>query len=719
MKRRTQPPFLFLETKAEPNNECLSDSAFARHCQKWSLRALVDLGGHSGILQEEFCTEPSLIQAMGVSVENVTGSNYNQGDVVKLLKAKHREVMQDTFAWPEESHLTKNVRWLAEQVGLTEYEQRIVMFCVLASEHVYLRQALSALGPLNAPRVFTALSILLDIPLPEVRKALSPESNLSTSALLRLDETQPYEFCAKVELVSGLCEKLLLEHENRFDLFRDNFTVSGPAKLKEDRFAHIQDNIHHVIMYLRHALTQRKRGVNILVYGPPGTGKTEFARTVAQSLETELFEVAVENRKGDRIAGADRVSSYRLSQRILANRGKALICFDEIEDMGFLGGDDSDDPLSFFPQTSRGGKKGWLNRVLEENAVPSIWISNSLQHFDVAHVRRFDYHLMIDIPPAAVRAQMLADHVVELGASQTWCKSMAANDGLAPAMIARSARVVRDMRAEGVETPVERLLEEVMGGAMLAQSGSVPASRSKAPGVAYKLQVTNADCDLAQVVAGLRATGEGRLCLYGPPGTGKSAFALHVAEQLGLTPMLKRASDILSAYLGETEKRLAEIFHRASEDKAVLILDEADSFLMRREGARHSWEVTAVNEMLTQVEAYSGIFFATTNLIDVLDSASMRRFDMKIRFDYLNPEQCWPLLVEASRGLGIECPDRAKEKLLAFGRLTPGDFVTVLRQARLRPVCDLDDLLSRLAAEIKHKKGGANASMGFLTPLSA
>ncbi|SFV60837.1 ATPase, AAA family [hydrothermal vent metagenome] len=90
-------------------------------------------------------------------------------------------------------------------------------------------------------------------------------------------------------------------------------------------------------------------------------------------------------------------------------------------------------------------------------------------------------------------------------------------------------------------------------------------------------------------------------------------------------------------WVGGTEKNIANAFREAKEEKAVLVFDEVDSFLADRTGAKQSWEVTQVNEMLVQMENFDGIFIATTNLMDNLDRASLRRFDLKLEFSYLKP----------------------------------------------------------------------------------
>ena len=103
--------------------------------------------------------------------------------------------------------------------------------------------------------------------------------------------------------------------------------------------------------------------------------------------------------------------------------------------------------------------------------------------------------------------------------------------------------------------------------------------------------------------------------------------------------MVKQASDLMSKYVGETEQNMAAMFREAEAEKAVLLLDEADSFLQDRRGAQRTYEVTEVNEMLQGMERFDGIFVCTTNLLDRIDQAALRRFTFKIRFMPLTAAQ--------------------------------------------------------------------------------
>src|SRR6185312_15716031 len=126
----------------------------------------------------------------------------------------------------------------------------------------------------------------------------------------------------------------------------------------------------------------------------------------------------------------------------------------------------------------------------------------------------------------------------------------------------------------------------------------------------------------------------------------KTAYAHFVARQLDRPLLVKRASDLISKWVGETEQFIRAMFVEAAADRAVLLLDEADSFFQDRRQARMSWEITQVNELLTRMEGFEGIFICATNFSDQLDSAAMRRFAVKVRFEPLRGAQVRMLFSE-------------------------------------------------------------------------
>ena len=110
----------------------------------------------------------------------------------------------------------------------------------------------------------------------------------------------------------------------------------------------------------------------------------------------------------------------------------------------------------------------------------------------------------------------------------------------------------------------------------------------------------------------------------------------------------------------------------------VLGLDEADIFLFSRNRAGRSWEISFTNEFLIRMERYRGILICTTNRMTDLDQASIRRFNHKIRFDYLTPEGNRIFYERLLRSLvKADLSGEDLRSLQGLSRLAPGDFKVV------------------------------------------
>src|SRR6185436_9140117 len=151
------------------------------------------------------------------------------------------------------------------------------------------------------------------------------------------------------------------------------------------------------------------------------------------------------------------------------------------------------------------------------------------------------------------------------------------------------AKVLRLLRPDAAADG-DRVLSRVLETNLKAYLGARPNAPGNRCEVGYDLSLLNTSADLNAVITGLRRTRRGSLCLYGPPGTGKTELARHIADQLGVPLHARRASELLDKYVGGTEKRIAAMFERATGDGALLLLDEADSFLADRATAQHGWE---------------------------------------------------------------------------------------------------------------------------------
>ena len=150
----------------------------------------------------------------------------------------------------------------------------------------------------------------------------------------------------------------------------------------------------------------------------------------------------------------------------------------------------------------------------------------------------------------------------------------------------------------------------------------------------------------------------------------------------------------------------------------MLLLDEADSFLGERGAQQARWVTTQTNELLTQMEAYEGVFICTSNRLDQLDPAALRRFDLKVGFAALLSAQRLALIRQAAQTLGITWNPQAETDVgraqSQLSGLTPGDLVAALRHLQLTTEAPtLTDLLAALAAECGYKAPPARR-IGFV-----
>lgn len=142
--------------------------------------------------------------------------------------------------------------------------------------------------------------------------------------------------------------------------------------------------------------------------------------------------------------------------------------------------------------------------------------------------------------------------------------------------------------------------------------------------------------------------GRGLTCLFsGPPGTGKTFAAQCLANELGLNLYRIDLSQVVSKYIGETEKALATVFDEAEAGHGVLLFDEADALFGKRSEVRDAHDRYAnieVGYLLQRIEAYEGVAILATNLRSNMDPAFIRRIRFMLDFpmpDVSMRERLW------------------------------------------------------------------------------
>jgi len=624
----------------------------------------------------------------------------------KVLKLRLEELARDDRV--EDTDLFKNIRMLSQLLALNTIEESIFTVIALSYHHIVFGSFFDSVRIASVDGFIQLLSELLSADIAKVRDALSTDSNLLRTRILTIQKSEIGRgVCAL--LPQALVDSLIRPAKGIQGLMGAFLQCAEAPLLTEAAFPHLSRETELLSSYLIGARRARVSGVNLLITGIPGTGKTQYVRWLASHLKRPLYEVRAVNERGEVVAGSDRLAFFQLSQHFLQN-SDALILFDEIEDVF------PTEPSTFFApdQQPRFGKM-FINQLLESNPVPAIWVSNEVEQIDKAYLRRFDFSFEMGVPPIAVRRRMLSQYLRRFRITNRLMDELSQQEALTPAQIEKAAKILR--YAGLPKGQRESTLRHVVDNSMLLLEQRKTEVAVEPGEEYYHITYLNADCDLDVLRQQLKSADHvrGAFCFYGPPGTGKTAFAQFLARDGKRRLLTRRASDILSPYVGESEQKIAAMFAQAKEEGAMLLLDEADSFLAERRSARQSWEVTAVNEMLVQMERFEGLFICSTNLMERLDAASLRRFALKIKFDYLKPEQRWQLFLSHLPKRSLRQEKEIRTALDRLSRLTPGDFATVRRRAQLfNETLTADLLLSRLKEECTSKSATLIRPIGFV-----
>ena len=544
-----------------------------------------------------------------------------------------------------------------------------------------------------------AMSLVLGLTPNTVLSRLQDDAPLVRSGLVSIDDD------GDLDIPTRLCRLATAPANANADVTSLLLDAAPPTDLEWEDFDHCAAERDHVESLLAGALGSGRPGVNILLYGPPGTGKTEFCKALAARLDVTLYSVGEADCRGEEPSRSERLSDLVLAQRLVRSNSRALLLLDEFADLmaDSFDGFGRRGPLRRI--RSRGtSSKVFMHRVLENSPAPTLCTMNDADEVSPAILRRMMFALELRPPTAAVRKRVWARQLDLHGivATPDETAALASEFEAAPGVAAGATAAARLAGGDidAVRTGVRSL-------ARLLSCDRPPQNAPRG----FDPALIQADTDPAALADRLTAGQQRRfsLCLQGPPGTGKSLFVRYLAERLGMEVLQKRASDLISMWVGQTEKAIARAFAEARDIGAFLVFDEADSLLADRRLAQRNWEVSQINEMLSWLESHPLPFAATTNFADRLDPATLRRFVFKIKLDYLAPEQA-----EAAFRSHFDLPP--PPLLATLANLTPGDFAVVRNKAGILGQLQKPEALAdMLQAECAAKPDRPRAAAGFRT----
>ena len=159
--------------------------------------------------------------------------------------------------------------------------------------------------------------------------------------------------------------------------------------------------------------------------------------------------------------------------------------------------------------------------------------------------------------------------------------------------------------------------------------------------------------------------------------------------------------------VGEVENEMAT---KCSDEEPI----DVDSFPQDRSRAVRNWEISQVNEMLTQMEQVDGVFIASTNLFENLDEASLRRFDIALKFGYLKSESASILFRQLCESLEVPVSEESLTDVAELTNLTAGDFAQLRRAQAIDGSQSASELISRLRTVVALKRDCRGNEIGFL-----
>jgi len=605
----------------------------------------------------------------------------NKSDLIKIIKSQISKQLKKIKS--QKSLFENQLSYLKDIFNLDDKEYNIFLLLTLKETNELFEKLFDCYGRFE---MLSVIDKLLKISIEERTKLLDEMRFKSLIEGKRHDiEINDYWFGILNNNKYNTKDKIIAK------------IMGKPQKsnLKITDFLHIKDEALDIGKILISSAKRKQKGVNILLYGDVGTGKTEFAKLIANLSKIPMYSVRTQKDGVEEADRGERLVDLASKQFVLENSSKSCILFDEAEDVMNTG-------FSYFNKTA---SKGYLNHMLENFAVPVIWTTNNVEDVDPAFLRRMTYAIKFEKLPEDSRLniwkRILSKNKIK--ASKAKLEELNANYDISPSIIANAATTAKML--DGNIDDVERFIQNIAK--VVYKKEISPNKNNNFKEKKYDINLVNTDLDMDNLTKKIKKAGKLNfsLCLYGEPGTGKSLYARYLADKIGVEVVMKKASDLMSCYVGGTEKNIARAFAEAKDKEAMLIIDEADSFLQNRNNAHRSWEVTQVNEMLTCMESHQYPFVCTTNLINSLDEASLRRFTFKVKFDFLKQEQVNSAI---EHFFGIKNAD------VNIKGLTAGDFATLKKKIEFLGTSDLDEITQMLKAEVKVKKSSElQSSVGF------
>ncbi|HVP25315.1 MAG TPA: CDC48 family AAA ATPase [Methanomicrobiales archaeon] len=494
----------------------------------------------------------------------------------------------------------------------------------------------------------------------------------------------------------------------------------GLKKVSYEDIGGLKDELQRVRetieLPMRHPELFRKLGIEppkgVLLHGPPGTGKTLIAKAVANESGAHFIP----------IAGPEIISKYygeseqKLREIFEEARQNApsIIFIDELDSIAPR----REDVTGEVERRVVAQLLTMMDGLEERGQVVVIGATNRVDAIDPALRRpgRFDREIEIGVPNEVDRSEILKIHTrgmpvakdVELQKLSQQTHGFVGADLAALARegaIRALRRYLPDIDLEADEIPAEVLdrmevlasdfreaLRDVGPSAMREVLIEVPHTRWDDVGGLESEKEEVREAVEYPLTRRARFDQMGieppkGVLLYGPPGTGKTLIARAVATESGANFIPVRGPQLLSKWVGESERAVREIFKKARQvAPSIIFFDELDALAPTRGGSADSHVIESVlNQILTEMdgllEMRNVVVMGATNRLDIVDPALLRtgRFDRLVYIGEPSEEGRQKILEIHARGMPVE--GSVLEELVGAVRHIPEGELDVLLES--------------------------------------
>jgi transitional endoplasmic reticulum ATPase len=429
-----------------------------------------------------------------------------------------------------------------------------------------------------------------------------------------------------------------------------------------DNFPHMEKQVEKIIKALKYAAKHKIKGVNVLLHGPIGSGKTELARAMLVEAGLKGYAVGEDEDSniqyggmGTKIDSSKRLFRLKQAQRFLADTDDSGCVIDEIEDLLIKGEDSS--------KSADSSSKILLNRALEDNNVPTIWIGNDLGKFHESFRQRFKFPLFVGYQPTLVREKIWNHHITKnnLKLGRGASLKLARMFESPPRVISQACET-----AELIGGSFDDVIHQVQDKATIDFNGDRSGYNAQYPVPSrYRLSLLNSDSDLKQlkddVVQASNDLKPLTVLVEGDRKVGKSTLAYYFAECAQMH-IVEYDVQMLKTPTQQTEPvdHISMIFANAAKTNAILVIDGMEALFT---GIETRDKDGMIERFMDCLETHTAPVILTQSSETQMSQEFRRFIDYTVTLDKIDGKQ----LVSAFKSYTGKRPTKSAQTPTAIG----------------------------------------------------